>query len=108
LEADAPRRLVWKWVHHYKDAKRPPAEPMIISWTLVPKDGGTLLILEQSGAENIGWMQRNMMRLGWYFMMKKLIPKILGNVKAGTFTPGAIPLSKRYYTCKTVPEKYVR
>ena len=108
LEAEAPRRLVWKWVHHYKDAKRPPAEPMIISWTLVPKDGGTLLILEHTGAENIGWIQRNMMRLGWYFMMKKLIPKILGNVKAGLFTPGAIPLNKRYYACKSVPEKYVR
>jgi hypothetical protein len=81
---------------------------MIVSWTLVPKEGGTLLILEHSGAENISWMQRNMMRVGWYFMMKKLIPKILGNVKAGSFTPGAIPLGKRYYTCKTVPEKYVR
>jgi hypothetical protein len=81
---------------------------MIVSWTLVPKEGGTLLILEHSGAENISWMQRNMMRVGWHFMMKKLIPKILGNAKAGTFTPGAIPLDKRYYTCKTVPGKYVR
>jgi uncharacterized protein YndB with AHSA1/START domain len=108
LEADAPRRLVWKWVHHYKDGKRPPAQPMTITWTLTPKDGGTLLILEHSGAENIGWTQRSMMRLGWYFMMKKLIPKVLGNVKAGVFTPGAIPLNKRYYTCKTVPDKYIR
>ena len=81
---------------------------MTISWTLVPKDNGTLLILEHSGAENISWIQRNMMRLGWSFMMKKLIPKVLGNVKAGDFTPGAIPLNKRYYTCKTVPDKYTR
>ena len=108
LEAEAPRRLVWKWVHHYKSAKRPPAEPMIITWTLVPKDTGTLLILEHSGAENISWIQRNMMRLGWTFMMKKLIPRVLANVKAGMFTPGAIPLKERYYTSKTVPEKYVR
>ena len=35
---------------------------MIITWTLTPKDGGTLLILEHSGAENISWIQRNMMR----------------------------------------------
>jgi hypothetical protein len=81
---------------------------MIISWTLVPKDNGTLLILEHSGAENIGWLQRNMMRMGWGFMMKKLIPKILGNVKSGHFTPGAIPLEKRYYKCNRVPDKYVR
>jgi uncharacterized protein YndB with AHSA1/START domain len=108
LEADAPRRLVWKWVHVYKDPKRAPAEPMIITWTLTPKDNGTLLVLEHSGAENIGWIQRNMMRLGWGMMMKKLIPKVLGNVKNGNFTPGAIPLEKRYYTCKTVPEKYIR
>ncbi len=108
LEADPPRRLAWKWTHLYTDPKRPRAEPMTISWTLVPKDNGTLLILEHSGAENIGWIQRNMMRIGWGFMMKKLIPKILANVKAGNFTPGAIPLHKRYYTCKSVPDKYVR
>lgn len=108
LEADPPRRLVWKWIHLYKDAKRPPAEAMIITWTLLPKDNGTLLILEQSGAENISWVHRNMMRLGWGIMMKKLIPKVLGNVADGKFTPGAIPMNKRYYTCKTVPEKYTR
>jgi uncharacterized protein YndB with AHSA1/START domain len=106
LEADPPRRLVWSWVHVRKDGSK--AAPMTIAWTLVPKDNGTLLILEHSGAENIGWLQRNMMRVGWTFMMKKLIPKILGNTRAGKFTPGAIPMNKRYYTCKTVPEKYIR
>ena len=49
-----------------------------------------------------------MMRVGWGFMMKKLIPRVLERVRDGTFTPGAIPLEKRYYTCKTVPETYVR
>jgi uncharacterized protein YndB with AHSA1/START domain len=108
LEADAPRKLVWKWVHVYDDPKKGKAEPMTISWTLVSKEGGTLLILEHTGAENISWLQRNMMRLGWAFMMKKLIPKVVGNARSGRFTPGAIPLEKRYYKCKTVPEKYVR
>ena len=106
LEADAPRKLVWKWVHVGKGGKK--ADPMTITWTLIPKDQGTLLILEHSGAENISWLTRNMMRVGWGFMMKKLIPKILQRVESGKFTPGAIPLNKRYYTCKTVPEKYVR
>ncbi len=41
-------------------------------------------------------------------LMKKLIPQVLGNVVSGEFTPGAIPLDKRAYGCKTVPEKYVR
>ena len=81
---------------------------MTITWTLTPQDGGTLLVLEQSGAENIGWLTRNMMRIGWGVMMKRLIPKVLARVSNGTFTPGAIPLNKRYYTCKTVPEIYVR
>ena len=108
LEADRPRRLVWKWVHVYDDAKRGKAKPMTITWTLVPKEGGTLLTLEHADAQNIGWLQRNMMRMGWGFMMKKLIPRVLGNVKSGAFTPGAIPLEKRYYKCKTVPNKYVR
>jgi uncharacterized protein YndB with AHSA1/START domain len=108
LEVDPPRRLVWRWVHLYKDPNRPKPEPMTITWTLVPRDNGTLLILEQSGAENISWLLRNMMRIGWGFMMKKMIPRILERVAAGKFTPGAIPMNKRYYTCKTVPDKYVR
>jgi hypothetical protein len=49
-----------------------------------------------------------MMRIGWGFMMKKMIPQVLGNVREGRFTPGAIPLNKRYYTCATVPQEYVR
>lgn len=108
LEADPPRRLVWSWVHTCKDPAQPKREPMTIAWTLVPKDNGTLLILEHSGAENIDWLTRNMMRIGWGFMMKKLIPRVIEHVDAPNFTPGAIPLHKRYYTCKTIPEKYVR
>ncbi len=48
-------------------------------------------VLEHSGAENIGWLQRNMMRVGWGYMMKNLIPKVLGNVTGGRFTPGRSP-----------------
>lgn len=108
LEADPPRRLVWSWVDVPKDPNAPRPAPMKIAWTLVPQGEGTLLILEHSGAENISWLIRNMMRVGWGVMMKRLIPRILEQVRAGQFTPGAIPLNKRYYSCKTVPEKYVR
>ena len=48
------------------------------------------------------------MRIGWKYMMKKLIPRVLENIKNEQFTPGAIPLEKRVYKCKTVPEQYVR
>lgn len=108
VEADAPRKLVWSWVFVSRKPDRPPTKPMTIAWTLIPKDEGTTLILEHSGAENINWLNRNMMRVGWGFMMKRLIPRVLGNVRAGEFTPGAIPLNKRGYKCKTVPEKYIR
>ncbi|QDU07039.1 SRPBCC family protein [Gimesia aquarii] len=108
LEAEPPVRLVWSWVHVPKDPNRPRPKPMIISWTLSPKDGGTMLILEHSGAENIDWLTRNMMRVGWGFMMKKMIARVLSRVHEGTFTPGAIPQEKRYYTCNTIPEKYIR
>jgi hypothetical protein len=49
-----------------------------------------------------------MMRIGWGLMIKRLIPKILARVESGSFSPGAIPLAKRYYSCKTVPDEYVR
>jgi hypothetical protein len=64
--------------------------------------------IEHTGAEHISWLHRNMMRLGWVFMMKKLIPQVLSGVQDGEFTPGPIPLSKRGYKYKTVPEQYVR
>jgi uncharacterized protein YndB with AHSA1/START domain len=108
LEADAPKSLVWSWVHVGKPPQNHRGAPMTIRWTLTPKDGGTLLVLEHSGAENVSWITRSMMRVGWGFMMKRLIARVLGQVSAGKFRPGAIPLAKRYYSCKTVPDRYVR
>lgn len=107
-EAVPPRRLVWSWVHVPRNQAQPRPEPMTITWTLVPREGGTLLVLEHTGAENIDWLIRNMMRIGWGVMMKRLIPRVLRRVQAGRFAPGAIPLNKRYYKCKGVPARYVR
>ncbi|MBC8352316.1 MAG: SRPBCC domain-containing protein [Planctomycetes bacterium] len=108
LEAIPPFRLVWSWVNVPSDGKRPRPKPMTISWTLTPKDNGTLLTLEHSGAENCKWLTRNMMRVGWGVMMKKMISRVLASVDAGKFRPGAIPLKNRYYTCKTIPDHFVR
>lgn len=108
LEADPPKRLVWSWVNVPKDDSVAKPAAMTIAWTLTPQDGGTLLVLEHTGAENIDWLTRNMMRVGWGVMMKKLITKVLSRVNGGEFQPGAIPLKKRYYTCKTVPDNYTR
>ena len=108
LEADPPKRLVWSWVHVPEKESQPRPVPMTIAWTLTPCEGGTTLILEHTGAENVGWLTRNMMRIGWGVMMKKMIARVLTHTEAGTFRPGAIPLNKRYYTCKSIPEQYVR
>src|SRR5688500_12913615 len=45
VEADAPRRLVWKWVSVPAKPNQPRPEAMTIKWTLTPKDNGTLLVL---------------------------------------------------------------
>ena len=108
LEADPPRRLVWSWVSVPKNENSPRPDPMTIIWTLTPQEGGTLLTLEHRGAENIDWLTRNMMRVGWGYMMKKLIARVLSRVEHGSFSPGAIPLEKRAYSCKSVPENYTR
>ena len=110
VEAEPPRRLVWSWQYMPDPAtgKLRQSGPMTVSWTLVPEGQGTRLLLEQTGAEHLGWLHRRLMRFGWKYMMTKYIPKILENVKDRQFTPGAIPLAKRLYKCKTVPEEYVR
>lgn len=110
LKADAPRELVWSWqyVPNAKTGKPKQRGPMRISWTLLPDGEGTKLILEQFDAQNMGWIHRTLMRFGWKYMMKKLIPRVLGHVDKGQFVPGAIPLEKRLYKCTTVDEQYVR
>ena len=81
---------------------------MRIRWTLVPDGEGTKLILEHFNAENVRWLHRTLMRIGWKYVMKKFIPRVLDNIENEQFTPGAIPLKNRVYKCKTVPEQYVR
>ncbi len=111
LEIDPPRRMVWSWVHAPLDpaAPRPPAS--IVTWTLAPEGAGTRLRLEHSNLDSERWLIATMMRFGWGYMLKRLIPRVLQNVAAPAphaFTPGAIPLAKRGYKCKTIDPALTR
>jgi uncharacterized protein YndB with AHSA1/START domain len=106
LEVAPPRRLVYTWTPLPKraDAPRPPA--MRLVWSLEPAEGGTRLVLEQSGLETLNLWWRFSMTAGWGRMLKTLLPKVLRHVSAGRFTPGAI--TKHDYGTKTVPDGYAR
>lgn len=106
LEVDPPKRLVFTWVVVPIKPEAPRPKPMTLEWTLAPKDGGTLLTLQQSGLEHLGWWNRFSMKMGWNRMLKTLLPKVLGNVQGSAFTPGAI--KRRDYGTKTVPEDFAK
>lgn len=109
LEFDPPRRMVWSWQHETEPGKRE-TPPMRITWTLRPEGAGTRLQLEQTGFEGNGWLLPLLMSIGWKMMLKHRIPLILANVRRAAdgfaFTPGAIPLKKRFYRATTVPAAY--
>jgi uncharacterized protein YndB with AHSA1/START domain len=109
IECDPPRRLAYTWLIVWRKnyAKKP--EPMVVSWTLTPERGGTRLVFEQT--PYVGpraFFTRFSMNIGWGLMHKRLLRKVLGNVKNGVFTPGAIPLEKRSYKAKNIPSELVR
>jgi len=105
LEVDPPRRLVYTWRTRLRG--RSPAEPMTLTWTLESVDGGTRLILDQSGLETLPAWWRFSMKTGWGRMLKTLLPKVLTHVADdGQFTPGAIV--KRDYGVKTVPDGFAK
>ena len=82
---------------------------MVVSWTLTPERGGTRLLFEQTPyAGPRAFLTRISMSIGWGLMHKRLIPRVLKNVHDGRFTPGAIPLEKRHYKARAVPDELVR
>lgn len=72
------------------------------------EQGGSRLTLIHDGLENLPLLHRLMLRMGWGQMLKRLIPKVLSRVEGDRFEPGAVPLEKRRYKCKTVPAEFVR
>lgn len=91
---------------------RPEKAAAVAAWTLTPErqgdTGGTRLVLEHYGIENIPWLQRAMMNFGWRTMVKRWIPRVAASVSGGVFSPGAFPLEKRCYKVKTISAEMVR
>jgi uncharacterized protein YndB with AHSA1/START domain len=109
LEVDPPRRLAYSWLLVWPREYRTKPQPMIVSWTLHPERGGTRLVFEQGPYTGPrGFTVRFGMSLGWSLMHRKLLRKVLLNVRSGTFTPGAVPPNKRTYRALTVPPDLVR
>ncbi len=112
LEVDPPRRLSYTWVTVPKNPVKPSCEPMVVTWTLTAEGEGTRLEFVQEHLQNIPWVGRQMMNFGWGHMHKRLLRRVLENVRedAGglSFEPGAIPLEKRCYKARTIPDHLVR
>jgi uncharacterized protein YndB with AHSA1/START domain len=111
LEIDPPRRMVWSWLNRANDPAVPDAPPSRVTWILTPERGGTRLSLEHSGLDHERWIIATLMNTGWGIMMSRLIPKVLLNAAPDPphgYSPGAIPIEKRGYKCRTVPAEYVR
>ncbi|MBL8745930.1 MAG: SRPBCC domain-containing protein [Phycisphaerae bacterium] len=111
LEIDAPRRMVWSWTNVPRDPGQPMPPAMRVEWTLTRERNGTRLVLVHSGLEHESWFVGLMMRFGWGTMVSRWLPRVVANVagdESGVFTPGAIPLEKRCYTCRTIPAEFVR
>lgn len=109
LEVDPPRRLVYSLLDYKRDGT-PRAAPSVITWTLTPEEGGTRLDLRHEGLEVLGVVHALMLRIGWGGIMSRMLPKVLANVDAAGlhFEPGAIPLAKRPYKVRTVPDSLIR
>jgi uncharacterized protein YndB with AHSA1/START domain len=107
LELDPPRRMSWLWLSVAQGGKKQPP-PMNVAWTLAAEGGRAKLLLEHAGLEALPFLPRLCMKFSWGVMLKRSLPKVLGRVENGRFTPGAIPLSKRPYETKTLPPNIVR
>jgi uncharacterized protein YndB with AHSA1/START domain len=54
VEADAARRFVFRWVRT-EDQPASPQNSFLVTFELVPANGGTLLRLTEAGFREIGW-----------------------------------------------------
>lgn len=109
LEIDPPWTLTLSWQHGPTKKSRE-FPPMRVEFSLTPVGEGTRLELVQTGLEGQKWLMPYMMNFGWGMMLKKLTPKVLAGISVvegvPEFSPGAIPLAKRCYKVKTVPETH--
>jgi uncharacterized protein YndB with AHSA1/START domain len=86
LEAREPSMLRYSWVG---DETRPPME---VTYTLVPREGGTRLVFEHTGFRGIGGfvLAKMMMGPGWRRMLGVRVPEVLDDVDdAGKLREGS-------------------
>lgn len=109
-ELEPCRRMVWTWLRD-ASAGSNAMPPMTVTWTLLPVHSGTRLVLEQTGFEHQTLLVRFLMSIGWSMMLKRSLSKVIANIRthagAQQFQPDAIPLTKRYYRCKSVPANFL-
>lgn len=108
LAAEAPHRMVWRWQNGPQKLDGPHPPVMQVEWSLEPTQTGTRLTLTQTGLKGQPWFIPFAMSFGWSAYLKKLLPRVLAHVKGGAFTPGAIPLEKRYYKAKNIPPEVTK
>jgi uncharacterized protein YndB with AHSA1/START domain len=111
LTVDRPRKLAFTWMPTPRSGPLPAGtRPSVVTWTLSPEASGTRLTLEHEGVERVyPWLQRFLLRFGWGTIVKSAMRKVARNVDAsGQFTPGAFPVEKRCYKCKTIPAELTR
>lgn len=106
IELETARRMVWSWRDVMRDGTT--RDEMVITWTLTAERGGTTLQLEQTNCGVLTWLERRFMSWGWSGMLRDKLTLVLRNVQGGVFTPGAVPLNKRFYKARTVPPEFVR
>lgn len=105
LELEPHRRLAWAWNWMSRNGARAPTR---VAWTLAPEGAGTRLSLEHQGVEQLSFVMRWLQAWGWGGMLDESLLTVLSHVRDGRFTPGAIPLNKRFYKARTVPAHLVR
>lgn len=87
VEADAPRRFVFRWVHPEGEPATP-ENSFLVTFDLVPADGGTLLRLTEAGFREIGWAAAKLEAqyqdhsVGWDEHLPRLAAYAAGVVRA--------------------------
>jgi uncharacterized protein YndB with AHSA1/START domain len=72
LEVDAPRRLSYSWRGGWS------SKPTIVTFTLVPEEGGTRLLLQHTGFEGSRAIALSyLLGSGWGRLLNKDLPRVL-------------------------------
>ncbi|MFC4055925.1 SRPBCC domain-containing protein [Actinomadura syzygii] len=87
VEADAPRRFVFRWVHP-EGQQSTPQNSLLVTFELMPANGGTLLRLTEVGFREIGWEAAQLEahyrshRVGWDEHLSNLTAYTAGLVRS--------------------------